>query len=319
MEAPLTFEPLFQERVWGGCRLAELYGKPLPPDAVIGESWEIVDRPDAESIVDSGPLAGTPLGRLWRSPDRTALFGARSAGAGDRFPLLVKLLDCVQTLSVQVHPPPAVAAELGGEPKTEMWLVLETSGHAHLLAGLRRGVTRERFEATLREGGDVAALLHQLDVRPGDAMFLPSGRVHAIGAGNVIAEVQQSSDTTYRVYDFGRPGLDGEPRRLHVDEALRSIDFDDVEPSLVAPDGEALVHAAPFEVDRLALTGPRPAAPPGECAIVCAIDAPVRCAGHVLPPARFAIVPASCDAPLEPAEREAAVLRVLLGDPRQDG
>jgi mannose-6-phosphate isomerase len=301
----MTFEPLFMERVWGGRRLADLFGKPLPEGAAIGESWELVDRPEAQSVVAGDhELAGTTLGELWRG--RRSLFGTRG-GDAERFPVLLKLLDCREVLSVQVHPPPAVAQRLGGEPKTEMWTVLEADEGAHLFAGLREGATRERFEAALHGGGDVLGLLQRLEVRAGDAMFLPSGRVHAIGAGIVIAEVQQNSDTTFRVFDFDRG------RDLHVEESLASIDFDDAAPPLVQADGEALVHDALFEVDRLALGGrPRPAAPEGEAAVVLVTRGRVALGDRVHAPGTTVLVPADAggDGVLQ---GEGEVLRVLLG------
>ncbi len=312
MSEPLVFTPLFMERVWGGRRLELLLGKALPPEAVIGESWEIVDRPEAQSVVAEGPLAGRTLHELWDGPDRAALFGTRAAAWGERFPLLIKVLDCEQTLSVQVHPPAAVAPSLAGEPKTEMWVIADATPDAHLFAGLRAGVTREAFERALRDGEDVSGLLHRLDVARGDAMFLPSGRVHAIGAGNLIVEVQQNSDTTYRVFDFNRPGLDGRPRELHVDESLASIDWDDVEPGLVATDGDALVHSDEFEVDRWALSGERRATEPGECAIVCVIDGIVTVAGLRLAPGHFALVPADAADPVLRPAGAATVLRIQL-------
>ena len=155
-----------------------------------------------------------------------------SCPPGTRFPLLVKILDAQQTLSVQVHPPATVAAALGGEPKTEMWYVAEAGPGAELLAGLKRGVTRPLFEKKLQDG-TVAECLHRLPVSTGDALFLPSGRVHAIGAGVVIFEIQQNSDTTYRVFDWNRAGLDGRPRQLHLRESMSSIDFADFEPGLI--------------------------------------------------------------------------------------
>jgi mannose-6-phosphate isomerase len=316
--APLTFEPLFMERVWGGRRLAELFGKSLPEGASIGESWELVDRPEAESVVAAGELAGRTLGQLWRSPEREGLFGVTTGGpaaGADRFPLLVKLLDCEQTLSVQVHPPAAVARALGGEPKTEMWVVLDAAPSAHVYTGLRRGVTRERFEAALQAGEDVSALLFRHDVRAGDAMFLPAGRVHAIGGGSVVFEVQQNSDTTYRVYDFDRPGLDGRPRRLHVPESLRSIDWGDHEPPLLAPAGEILVESEFFTVDRLVLSGRgAPAAPPRRCAVILALDGAVACGGAELPPGRVFLVRADAEErTLTPAgPRPVSVLRAML-------
>jgi len=292
---PLRFAPAFHERVWGGRRLQDVYGKPLPVGS-FGESWELVDRPGEESVVREGPLAGRTLGELWRGDERAAIFGARAAGAGERFPLLIKVLDCMQTLSVQVHPPAAIAAEHGDEePKTEMWVVADAAPGAHLFVGLHRGVSRDVFASTLESGGDVSALLHRIDVRAGDVMLVPSGRVHAIGAGNLIIEIQENSDTTFRVYDFNRPGLDGTPRDLHVEQSMRSIDFDDVEPGLVEPEGETLVDHDLFGVERWLLGVPRRATEPGECAIVVPLDHAAVVAGESLAAGEFALVPA--DAP----------------------
>ena len=148
---PITFTPLFMERVWGGRRLETLLGKPLPAGVPIGESWELVDREEAQSVVAGGPWKGRTLGELW-SREREAVFGARYAAMKGRFPLIIKLLDAAEVLSVQVHPPTAVADELCGEAKTEMWVVLDAEPGAALYAGLKAGVTRERFEAALRRG-----------------------------------------------------------------------------------------------------------------------------------------------------------------------
>jgi mannose-6-phosphate isomerase len=308
----LTFAPIFMERVWGGRRLETTLAKPLPPDAVVGESWEIVDRPEAQSVVQDGPLAGRTLGELWAGPDRARLFGSRATAAGDRFPLLVKVLDCEDVLSVQVHPPAAVAATLGGEPKTEMWVIADAKPGAEVLAGLRAGVTREAFERALRAGEDVSSLLHAIPVAAGDVMYLPSGRVHAIGAGNLIVEIQQNSDTTYRVYDFGRTGLDGRPRELHVDASLASIDWDDVEPGLVPPNGDALVHCDVLAVDRWRLDAPRRATDPGECAIVCCLTGTVTVGGVPLVPGAFAFAPADAVDPVVHPDGDATVLRIAL-------
>jgi mannose-6-phosphate isomerase len=311
--APLTFEPLFMERVWGGRRLAELYGKPLPAGEVIGESWELVDRPEAQSVVAAGEFAGQTLGALWRSQQRAQLFGGEVDNAG-RFPLLIKLLDCEETLSVQVHPPASVAPELGGEPKTEMWVIAHAGKGAHLFTGLRRGVSREAFEAALTAGEDVSEMLFRHDVVDGDVMFLPSGRVHAIGAGNVIVEVQQNSDTTYRVFDFNRPGLDGKPRELHVPESLRSIDWDDFEPPLVVPDGETLVHNDVFDVDRLSVGEAVPACPAGRCAALMSLGGGVSCAGERFAAGQLFLVTADADDRALAADGDGpvTVLRAML-------
>jgi mannose-6-phosphate isomerase len=228
---PLTFHPIFKVRVWGGRELERLYGKQLPPARPIGESWEISDRPGDASVIANGPLAGKTLRWLMENHCGELLGAAKPATAG-RFPLLCKILDAREKLSLQVHPPASKAAELGGEPKTEMWFIADAAPGAELFVGLKRGVTREAFEKKVKTGA-VAECFHRVPVQAGDAMFLPSGRVHAIGAGLVIFEIQQNSDTTYRVFDWNRVGLDGKPRERHVAQSLASIDFNDFEPKPV--------------------------------------------------------------------------------------
>jgi mannose-6-phosphate isomerase len=227
---PFTFQPRFKDRVWGGRHLARLYDKPLPAGQPIGESWEITDRPGDISVITNGPLAGKDLHWLVEN-HRAELLGDAKL-QGDRFPLLIKLLDAREKLSLQVHPPADKATELGGEPKTEMWFIADAEPGAELYVGLKRGVKRAEFESRIQDGS-VAECFHRVPVKAGDAMFLPSGRVHAIGAGLVIFEIQQNSDTTYRVFDWNRVGLDGKPRELHVQQSLASIDFNDFEPPLV--------------------------------------------------------------------------------------
>ena len=228
---PFTFQPIFKERVWGGRNLERLYAKQLPAGKPIGESWEISDRPDDASMITNGPLAGRDL--RWLMGNHAAELLGEACALKGRFPLLIKLLDAQEKLSLQVHPPAHLAAALGGEPKTELWHIAEAAPSAELFVGLKHGVTHAEFELKLRDGS-VADCFHRIPVRAGDTMFLPSGRVHAIGAGLVIFEIQQNSDTTYRVFDWNRLGLDGQPRELHVPESLASIDFGDFEPSVVA-------------------------------------------------------------------------------------
>jgi len=228
---PLTFKPIFKERIWGGRALEQLYKKQLPLNVPIGESWEISDRPGDASVIANGPLAGKDLRWLMENHERELLGDAKSANG--RFPLLIKILDAQEKLSLQVHPPAQKAAELKGEPKTEAWYIADAAPGAELYVGLKRGVTRAEFEQKIKTGA-VAECFHRVPVRAGDTMFLPSGRVHAIGAGLVIFEIQQNSDTTYRVFDWNRVGLDKKPRELHIAESLASIDFNDFEPDLVA-------------------------------------------------------------------------------------
>lgn len=242
---PLRFQPIFKERVWGGRNLERLYGKALPPGVPIGESWEVSDRPNDVSVIANGPLAGHDLHWLVQQYGRELL--GQPSLPGNRFPLLIKLLDAQERLSLQVHPPKTTATELGGEPKTEMWFIADAAPGAELYVGLKRGVTRDSFRQKIHDG-TVADCFHRIPVKAGDTMFLPSGRVHAIGAGLVIFEIQQNSDTTYRVFDWNRVGLDGKPRELHVRESLASIDFDDFEPALTAG---RLTRGPNFAVQRL--------------------------------------------------------------------
>ncbi len=227
---PLTFTPILKERIWGGRRLAETFGKPLPEQVPIGESWEITDRPEGVSIVAAGPLAGKDLRWLMTHLGEELL--GHVPAPGERFPWLIKLLDCTDDLSLQVHPPAHKAAALRGEPKTEMWYFADTQPGSRIYVGLRNGVTRDEFSRKVAEG-TVADCFHAHETRPGDAMFVPSGRVHALGGGNLVFEIQQNSDTTYRVFDWNRVGLDGKPRDLHLEASMASIDFDDFEPGLI--------------------------------------------------------------------------------------
>lgn len=312
LDAPLVFEPLYMERVWGGRRLEAHFGRKLPGNVRIGESWELVDREEAQSVVHRGALRGTTLHELWTDPmHREGVFG-KSAPETPRFPLLFKLLDAQERLSVQVHPPAPIAGELGGEPKTEMWYVVENYGEGDIFAGLNQGVTREEFERSLRDG-TVAEKVHRVPVKAGDSIFIPSGRIHAIGAGNVIVEVQQNSDTTYRVFDWNRLGLDGKPRALHIEESMRSIDFDDFEPAVAAPIHELVAECEFFRVEKWQLSAARAACPPGEFAIFTVLSGSVRCAGMKFGPGDFFLVPATLeDRALEPAGEFAELLRTTL-------
>ena len=252
---PFVFNPIFKDRIWGGRELERLYSKNLPAATPIGESWEISDRPGDAGVIANGPLAGKNLHWLMEHHRAEVLGNAKSSAEG-RFPLLCKILDAREKLSLQVHPPASRAKELKGEPKTEMWYIADAAPDASLYVGLKHGVTRAQFEKKIVDG-TVADCFHRIPVKAGDTMFLPSGRVHAIGDGLVIFEIQQNSDTTYRVFDWHRVGLDGKPRELHVKQSLASIDFEDFEPKLVstpfAADGKAhkrlLVNDPLFNVE----------------------------------------------------------------------
>jgi mannose-6-phosphate isomerase len=230
-QTPLVFRPVYKEYIWGGDRIPTVFGRTGTP-RVCAESWEISAHPDGASVVASGPFAGQTLGEL------AATFGAALTGiqAPDpkRFPLLFKLIDARDRLSVQVHPNNANAALTRGEPKTEMWFVLGCTPGASLYAGLAEGVTQDALRAAL-VAGTAESQLVRLPVEPGEALFIPGGLVHAIGSGCLIYEVQQNSNTTYRLFDWNRVGTDGKPRALHLDESFKSIDWSLRPPAMRRP------------------------------------------------------------------------------------
>jgi len=312
LSEPIVFEPIAMERVWGGRRLEALFQKKLPSGIPIGELWEVVDRDDAQSVVHNGPYRGTTLNELW-NVKRTEIFGpAYASHPAPRFPILIKLLDARERLSVQVHPPADLAPSLNGEPKTEMWYFASTLPGANIYAGLKKGTTRERFETLLRDG-HVEEALHTVSVEAGDSIFIPSGRLHAIGEGNVIVEVQQNSDTTYRVFDWNRVGLDGHPRKLHLEESLISTDFEDFEPKVDRISGGVLAECPYFRVEKFTLSEPLPATVDGKFAIFAVLSGEVTCSGSTFKPGEFFLAPASlAEATVAPTQGTAEVLRSTL-------
>ncbi len=222
---PLIFEPIYKHRIWGGQALRRVFGKAIPADQPIGESWELADLPDDKSVVAAGPAQGMRIDELVRQWG-TDLTGGAALFEGS-FPLLIKFLDARQDLSVQVHPDQAMVDRLGGglRLKHEAWYVLETQGDAAIYKGLRAGVGREDFVRAVADGS-CAGLLERISVKAGDCHYLPSGTVHALGAGVLVAEIQTPSDVTYRVFDWNRSDpVTGQPRELHVEQALECIHF----------------------------------------------------------------------------------------------
>jgi len=222
---PLKFHPIYMERVWGGTMMSEVLDRQLPPhDAPIGESWELVDRDEVKSVVANGELSGATLNQLM------AFYGSRLVGVKaigkKNFPLMVKLIDAGERLSLQVHPDEKACELLGNgaEPKTEMWYVISSRPGAKIFAGLSGRATKIELMDML-DSPDVERLMQTYPSQSGDAYFITSGTLHAIGAGNLILEIQQNSDTTYRVNDWGRLGTDGKPRTLHKEQGLKSINF----------------------------------------------------------------------------------------------
>lgn len=218
---PLRFKPVYKDYVWGGDRIIRKYARG-ESSGVYAESWELADRDDGMSIVAHGQLKGRSL-RFLCETFGAALTGTR-AGTG-RFPILLKILDARETLSVQVHPDDEAAAMHGGEAKSEMWHVLEADPGACVYDGFVPGVTAASFKEALKSN-HLEALLNKRLVKAGDTIFMPGGRVHAIGAGCLLLEIQQNSNTTYRIHDWGRLGADGQPREVHLDQALKVIRWD---------------------------------------------------------------------------------------------
>jgi mannose-6-phosphate isomerase len=253
----LRFEPLFRRYLWGGRRLGTMLGKAIGPGEDYAESWEIVDHGDDQSVVLSGPLAGRTLGELVREQP-AALLGEVFKDA-ESFPLLFKFLDCNRTLSVQVHPNDEQGAQLDPPDlgKTEAWVVLAADPGSKIYAGLKPGVTPEQLAAAIA-AGHCETCLHEFEARVGDCVFIPAGTVHALGEGLVIAEIQQASDTTFRLHDWNRVDAAGNPRQLHVDESLATIDYSrgpvaSQRPHPVGPGAERLVECDKFLLDRLIL------------------------------------------------------------------
>jgi mannose-6-phosphate isomerase len=226
--------------------------------------------------------------------------------------LLVKILDARERLSLQVHPPEKIAAKVGGEPKTEFWYVAAADPSAELFVGLREAMTRGRFEEALRSG-TVAKYVHRIRVQTGDAMFLPAGRLHAVGEGNLLVEIQQNSDTTYRVFDWNRVDDQGKPRQLHVDQALQCIDFNDIRPRLVQTEAEVLLHHDLFEIQKWNLDSPRQIAPLGQFAVVYCLTGKLRCADVELRPGESFLIPARLqDRSVGSVKKATSLLRITI-------
>ena len=245
---PLRFEPIYQYRLWGGRRLGDLLSAPLPGDGPIGEAWVLSDRNDHSSQVANGPLKGRTIGQLLKqSPEQ--LLG-KLAQRFRRFPLLLKFLDAREMLSVQVHPSDANTDLLpvGETGKTEAWVVLEAETESRVYAGLKPGTTREDLRRALTNG-TMADDLVRFTPKRGDGVFLPAGTVHSLGDDVVVFEVQQNSDVTFRLYDWGHVDAEtGHPRALQVDQALACVNFADGAAGLVTPVVEA---TTPVERERL--------------------------------------------------------------------
>ncbi|HEX6387610.1 MAG TPA: type I phosphomannose isomerase catalytic subunit [Anaerolineae bacterium] len=322
---PLTFKPVLKDYIWGGRNLETHLGRSLPPGRV-AESWEIAAHEDGTTIVDNGSFAGQPLTEVHRQLGLD-LIGTNNVWAQERgkFPLLVKLLDANDRLSVQVHPDDDYAQSHEGNElgKSEMWVVLHAKPGAVVILGVKEGTTPEKFRQAIGEG-NLEPYLHRIPVQAGDVVCVPSRSLHAILAGLLIAEIQQNSNTTYRVYDWNRL-QDGKPRPLHVDKAMDVINFDQVEPELpqpelVADDGSIrryrLCANQYFITERVELEPG--AAYRGRCdgstfEMWGAIEGKATVNEVELPAVRFALLPAALGDFVVTAHTESTLLRTYVG------
>lgn len=283
---PLRFDPIWRRYLWGGRRLETMLGKRLPPGDDYAESWEIVDHGTDQSRVMAGPLRGRTLRELVRECG-DELLGAAASYA--QFPLLLKFLDVHVRTSLQVHPDDAYASRL--EPpdrgKTEAWFVLHAEPHSRIYAGLRPGVDRPELSARIASG-DADRCLESFEPAVGACVLIPAGTVHALGDGLVVAEVQQSSDTTFRLFDWNRLGRDGRPRPLHVQESLDVIDFHARAPRPVAPQQTGVSHVQrlvacdKFTIDRWTITADEPLGGDGRCHLIVVVSGQVHSQGDAV-------------------------------------
>ncbi len=244
---PLKFKPIYKQRIWGGQKLREIFGKDLPPSEKIGESWELADLPNDKTLIANGELIGQTLQAAIKKYPKEITGNKNFAGG---FPLLIKFLDAQDILSVQVHPDEETCLRMStGEPKTECWYIIAAQSGAVIYKGLKKGVTKEQFAQAINKG-TVAELLVKIPVQAGQCHFLPAGTAHAIGKGLLIAEIQMPSDTTYRIFDWNRVDDTGKPRLLHVKEALESIHFDPSADNLSVTTIGRLVDCKHFKVDK---------------------------------------------------------------------
>lgn len=292
-----------QSYLWGGEKL-RAFGKLGAANQPLAEVWEVSDRSedDRMSVIANGPLAGKNLRWLMENHQQELLGKAKPIDG--KFPLLIKLLDAKQQLSLQVHPPQAIAAQLGGEPKTECWLLLDdTDPTATITVGLQQETDQAKFKAVITDN-KLESLINTIPVKTEDCMFLPSGRLHAIGAGCLILEIQENSNTTYRVFDWNRiDPKTNRSRELHIEKALASIDFVDIQPGLQQPmpiietTGETLVRCPQFIVERWRVTDSNEHRPIDSFEAITCLTGTLRLTSDIteltLPPLTTSLIPAS--------------------------
>lgn len=319
---PLRFQPLFRRYVWGGRRLGHVLGKPIGPEADYAESWEVVDHGADQSVVLHGPLAGQSLHQLVQHyPEE--LLGKHSGWT--QFPLLFKFLDAQQNLSVQVHPSDRQACQMDPPDwgKTEAWVIVDAAPGSRIYAGLKRGFDRDALAREVARG-TTSLCLHSFEPQAGDCVFVPAGVVHALGAGLLVAEIQQSSDTTFRLFDWNRLAADGQPRPLHIEAALRTIDYErgPVNCQIPQPTGRpescCLVRCDKFVLERWQIERPTVLGGDHRCHLLVILEGGLRVdpdpAQSTLPRGGTLLIPAACGALQLSPECPTTLLDVHLPD-----
>jgi mannose-6-phosphate isomerase len=299
------FEPIYLPRIWGGNQFHSILKRNINLEDKIGESWEIVDREDQQSVFSNSIFKGITISDALK--EEGSMIMGTNWRKNKKFPILVKWLDCTETLSLQVHPPRSIAKRFCGEPKTENWFIAHANPEASLYIGLKKGTTRSDFMEALKNNV-LEPLCHKVPSHRGDSILVESGRIHAIGGGNLILEIQQNSDTTYRVYDWGRKGLGGKERELHIPESMASINFHDFEPSPVKnshSECEIIAECAHFRIRKfkfkssfsLKLTKANEA-----CLILHTLNCAIEAGGEIIEPYSQCISPYSDECVIESKE-----------------
>ena len=248
---PIKFKPIYKERIWGGRELYNCFQKDIPRDLNIGESWELADLPEDKSIANNGFLAGKTLSSILREYPEEITGNKNFQGP---FPLLIKFLDAEQDLSLQVHPDSKTCKKTGkGHPKTECWYIIDKKPGSFIYKSIKPGTTKDRLKKAILDG-DCAEYLEKVNVNIGDCHLIPAGTAHSIGAGLLIAEIQQPSDTTYRIFDWDRIDTKtGKPRELHIKDAIESIHFDSSCDGLTVLNEGRVADSEEFKVDKIIL------------------------------------------------------------------
>lgn len=320
LDTPLRFQPVFRRYLWGGRRLGTHLAKPIGPEGDYAESWEIVDHGGDQSVVLAGEFAGKSLHELV-TQHNAELLGRQAPRS--QFPLLFKFLDCCRDLSLQVHPGDEQARrqtppDLG---KTEAWIILEAEPGSVAYAGLQPGVDWAAVERELARGR-LADCMNRVEAQPGDCLFLPAGVIHGLGQGLLVAEIQQASDTTFRLFDWNRLGPDGQPRPLHIEQGLAVTDFEtgpifpQVPRSTDRRHVERLVSCDKFVLDRWRLDAPETLAADDRFHIVAVLDGAVTLEndplGLPLAKGQTALIPAACSARRIVPQKHSVLLDIYL-------